>query len=297
MRKTETLGAYASLCASMLIFGSIGIFRKYLAVPSGFLALSRAVVGALFLLLVTVLCGRRFSFADIRRNILKLSVSGAFLGINWILLFEAYNHTTVSVATLCYYMAPVFIIVLSPFVLRERLTAKKVLCAAGSLGGMVLVSGIITGDVPSGDHIVGILLGFASAVLYAAVVLMNKKITDVSPYDKTFVQLAVASVVMLPYVLLCENVVSVTFDVRTVVLLAVVGIVHTGIAYALYFGALKVASAQSAALCSYIDPASALVMSAVILGERLDVYGMVGAIMILAFAVFGEISYKKRTSS
>lgn len=280
----------------MLIFGSIGIFRRYLALPSGFIVLSRAVVGALFLLVLTTLRGHRFSPAAIKKNFWKLFCSGAFLGINWILLFEAYNRTEVSVATLCYYMAPVFIITLSPVILKERLTVKKLICAVGSLFGMVLVSGIFTGGVPSGDHLAGILLGLASAVFYASVVLLNKKLADIEPYDKTFIQLAVSAAVVLPYVLFFEDVTSITFDVKTVVLLGVVGIVHTGIAYALYFGALRNAKAQSAALLSYIDPASALIMSAVILGERLDIYGMSGAALILLFALLGEVELKKKTN-
>jgi len=284
--------AHLSLSAAMLIFGSIGIFRRYLAVPSGFLVLSRAVIGALFLLFLTAIRGHKFSACAIKRNFLKLLCSGTFLGINWILLFEAYNRTEVSVATLCYYMAPVFIITASPVILKERLTAKKLFCAAGSLFGMVLVSGLFTGGVPSGDYLAGILLGLASAVFYASVVLLNKKLTDIEPYDKTFVQLTVSAAVVLPYVLVFEDVSSVIFDVKTVLLLGVVGIVHTGIAYALYFGALKTASAQSAALLSYIDPASALIMSAVILGERLDLYATAGAALILLFALFGEFEVK-----
>lgn len=296
MKKTEMARAYLSLCASMLIFGSIGIFRKYLPVPSGFLALTRAVVGAAFLLLIMIIGNRRLSTAAVKRNLWKLCLSGAFLGINWILLFEAYEYTAVSVATLCYYMAPVFIIAVSPFILKERLTTKKIICAAGSLLGMVLVSGIVTGGSLLGGNAIGILLGLASAVFYASVVIMNKKISDISPYDKTFVQLASAAVVMFPYVFICEDIASVPFDLRTVILLGVVGVIHTGVAYALYFGALRHTSAQSAALCSYIDPASALIMSALILGERLDLYGIIGAVMILAFAAVGEISLKKKAT-
>lgn len=289
MRKRENLASFVSICASMLIFGSIGIFRKYLPVPSGFLALSRAVTGALFLLAVTVLGRRRIDKASVKRNLPLLCMTGVCLGANWILLFEAFEYTSVSVATLCYYMAPVIIILSSALFLREGLTIQKVLCSVGALFGMILVSGIASGEMPGKADSIGILLGLCAAVLYASVVIINKKITDISPYDKTVVQLSAAAVVMLPYVLICEDVSAVTFDVRMVILLAVVGIVHTGIAYALYFGALRSVKAQSAALISYVDPASALVMSAVFLGERLEPYGIIGAVLILVFAAMAEI--------
>ena len=276
----------------MLIFGSVGIIRKYLTVPSGYIALTRAAVGAVFILLTTILCTRRLSAREIKQNLFKLFISGAFLGINWILLFEAFELTDVSVATLCYYMAPAFTVILSVFILKEALSIKKVLCAVGTFAGMVLVSGIMNGTSLSRENTAGILLGLASAAFYAGVVIVNKKISAISQYDKTFVQLAVAAAVVLPYVLVCEDISEVTFDVQTVMLLAVLGIVHTGIAYVMYFGSLEKISAQSAALCSYIDPASALVMSAVFLGERLDIFGIVGAAMILFFAALGETDTK-----
>lgn len=293
MKNKGKLRAYLSLCTSMLIFGSVGIIRRYLSAPSGFIALTRAAVGAVFILLTTILCRRRLSSFHIKQNLLKLCISGAFLGINWILLFEAYERTEVSVATLCYYMAPVFIVILSPVILKEHLTLKKIICAAGALAGMVLVSGIFTGHTASGEHTAGVLFGLASAAFYAGVVIANKKITAISLYDKTFVQLAVAAAVVLPYVLGCEDVSALAFDVQTAILLAVLGIVHTGVAYVLYFGSLEKISAQSAALCSYIDPVSALVMSAVFLGERLEIYGIVGAVMILLFAALGETDTKR----
>lgn len=272
----------------MLIFGSVGIIRRYLTAPSGYIALTRAAVGAVFILLVTILCRRRLSARHIKQNLFKLFISGAFLGINWILLFEAFEFTDVSVATLCYYMAPVFTVIMSAVILKESLSIKKVLCAVGTFAGMVLVSGIMSGASLSRENTAGILLGLASAAFYAGVVIVNKKMSAISQYDKTFVQLAVAAAVVLPYVLACEDVSAVAFDEQTVMLLAVLGIVHTGIAYVLYFGSLEKISAQSAALCSYIDPVSALVMSAVFLGERLDIYGIVGAVMILFFAALGE---------
>ena len=293
MKTSRKVGGYASIAASMLIFGSIGIFRKYLPVPSGFLALARAVIGVLFLLVVVVVTRRGISIGTIKKNLPYLCTSGIFLGVNWILLFEAYNYTTVSVATLCYYMAPVFIIAVSPFLLREKLTLKKAVCAVCALAGMLLISGLFSGGDKGVSDFSGILLGLASAAFYASVVLMNKRITDISPYDKTLVQLLTAAIVMLPYVLVCEDVTDVQFTPQAVIFLIIVGVVHTGVAYALYFGGLSKVSAQSAALCSYIDPASALVMSAVLLGERMDVYGIVGAVVILGSAALGEVDLKK----
>lgn len=294
MKPGSKLGGYASIATAMLIFGSIGIFRKYLPVPSGFLAMSRAVIGVAFLFAVMAVTRRKVSYGKIRKNLPCLLISGGFIGINWILLFEAYNHTTVSVATLCYYMAPVFIIAVSPFVLKERITPRKAVCGILALVGMFFVSGVFSGGDFASGQVAGILFGLSSAVFYANVVLMNKKMTDIPPYEKTLVQLMSSAVVMLPYVLACEDVTSIEFTPQVIVLLIIVGVVHTGAAYALYFGGLTAVSAQTAALCSYIDPASALIMSALILGERMDVYSIIGAVIILGSAITGEIEVKGR---
>lgn len=292
MKTKDKLSGFLSISAAMLIFGSIGIFRKYLPVPSGFLVLARSVIGILFLLALMAVTRKRISFKAIKNNFFCLCVSGIFLGVNWILLFEAYNYATVSVATLCYYMAPVFIIAVSPFLLKEKITLQKAVCTVLAFSGMLLISGVFSGG-SEGGNFVGVLLGLSSAVFYASVVLLNKKLTDISPYDKTLVQFFFAIVVIVPYVLLCEDVASVTFTPQVSVLLVIVGIIHTGVAYALYFGGLSKVSAQSAALCSYIDPASALILSALVLGERMDVFGIVGAVLVLGSAVLGEVDISK----
>lgn len=139
MKKYKTM----SLASAMFIFGTIGIFRKYIPLPSSVLAMARGWIGMLFLFCVLLIQGKKPSWREIQPNLLLLVLSGAFIGINWILLFESYQYTTVAVATLCYYMAPILVILASPFVLKEKLTAKKSLCVAVALLGMVFVSGVV----------------------------------------------------------------------------------------------------------------------------------------------------------
>ena len=184
----------------MCIWGTIGLARRFLPVPSGFLAMARGLMGAAFLLLLIRLRGKRLSGAPIRANLWKLVLSGAMIGFNWILLFEAYRHTTVAVAELCYYMAPVIILIAAPFVLRERLTPRKLLCVTTALVGMALVSELHKSGVSGVADGRGILFGLSAAVLYACVVLLNKRICGVDAYDRSVVQLGAAGVVLIPYV-------------------------------------------------------------------------------------------------
>ena len=275
--------------ASMLIFGTIGIFRRYIAVPSAFLAFSRGILGGLFLLAFIRLRKKTAGEKLPAKTVIWLAVTGAIMGVNWILLFEAYNHTTVAVATLCYYMQPTIVVLLSPLLFKEKLTPQKGICALMAIAGMVLVSGVISGEAAKKGDISGILLGLGAAVFYAAVVIMNKKISGMDAYQKTTIQLFSAGIVMIPYMLFTGGVGSIKFDPLTVILLVIVGIVHTGIAYVLYFGSMDGLKAQSIAIFSYIDPVSALLFSALLLKEPLNVTGIIGAIMIIGSAMMSEM--------
>ena len=291
--KRDSLGkGRLMLLSSMVIFGTIGIFRRYIPLPSGLIAFSRGLIGMLFLLAFVTLRGIRLSKENIRRNGWKLLLSGTFLGFNWILLFEAYRYTSVAVATLCYYMAPILVVLVSPLLFGESLGGRKLLCVVVALVGMVLVSGVVDSGFGGGNNLKGVLLGLGAAVLYASVVLMNKKITSISSYEKTIVQLGTAAAVILPYSLLTESVDPQAWTLRAVLCLVLVGIVHTGVAYCLYFSSLKFLPGQKAAILSYIDPLVAVVISVTVLGEPMTVMQAVGGILILGFTLWNEIKTK-----
>ncbi len=281
--------ARRSLILSMLIFGTIGIFRKYIPLSSGMLAMLRGFIGVAFLCAFLAVKKERLSFDIIRKKGLPLAISGALIGLNWIFLFEAYNYTSVAVATLCYYMAPILVILLSPLVLKEALPPRKLICVAVAFAGMVLVSGVVTEGMPSIQEATGIGLGLAAAALYACVILMNKRLADVPAYDKTIVQLLAAGVVLLPYNIAAPVAATAPITPLVIALVAVVGVVHTGVAYALYFGAIGKLPAQTVALFSYIDPVTAIVLSLVIFQEPMTLASAIGAVMVLGATLWNEL--------
>ena len=289
---SEENSARAKLALSMFIFGTIGIFRRGIVLPSSIIAMVRAVVGTLFLLGLILAKRQKIDREAVRKNLWLLILSGILLGFNWILLFEAYQYTSVATATLCYYMAPIFIILASPLLLKEKLTLRKGLCVVVALGGMVLVSGFAETGINGIGEMKGVLFGLAAAVFYASVVLLNKGIRDISAYDKTIMQLGIAAVVLLPYTLLTENWSTLSFDTNTVVMLLIMGIVHTGFAYAMYFGTTRVLSAQTLALFSYIDPIVAVLLSALVLKESMSVLSLVGAVAVLGSTIVSELPEK-----
>jgi RarD protein len=258
------------------------------------LAFARGLLGGLCLLSFTRFSGRSAKKPIERKKLRILILSGMIMGINWMLLFEAYNYTTVATATLCYYMAPTIVILLSPLLFKEKLGIKNSLCAIIAIVGMALVSGIAeSGGIQSTD-LKGILFGLGAACFYAGVVILNKLAPVEDAYRKTTIQLFSAAVIMIPYLLLTENFADFHLDGLSVVMLLVVCIVHTGIAYALYFGSMNRLKAQSIAVLSYIDPVSALILSALILHESLTVYGLIGAVLIIGSALGSEIRFKSK---
>lgn len=292
-KNNDIMFSKAKLALAMAVFGTIGIFIRYIPFPSSFIAMTRGFSGVVFLFLLNLFRKKKIDFSAVRKNIWVLLASGAAIGVNWILLFEAYNYTSVATATLCYYLAPIFVTLASPFVLKEKLTVKKFLCALCALVGMVFVSGVFeSGGVQKSDF-TGILLGTGAAVFYATVMLLNKKLKDIGDIDRTIFQLLFASTVVTPYVFLTENVVTFDYSVKAVVLLLIIGVVHTGFSYTLYFGSVGKLPAQTSALFSYIDPVVAIFLSAIVLKEGLSAFDIIGAVLILGSTLFGEINFKR----
>lgn len=279
---------YAPLITSMCIFGTIGILRRYIDLPSSYIALARAMIGTVFLVGLITVTKRPMDIPVIKRNLVWLILSSAAMGFNWIFLFESYNYTTVTTATLCYYMAPSIMVLASHFLFQERLTRRKGICVLVAFYGMVLVSGVLKSQLPTMAEIKGILFGLGAAVLYATVILLNKKMDISSSYDKTIFQLGLAGMILIPYTLLTEDVLGLTFTPLGVILLLVIGILHTGVAYAMYFGSIGKLPTQTVALLSYIDPILAIILSAMILGEPMGIPEILGSVMILGAAYISE---------
>ena len=277
LMKNSRTKSLLMLISSMLIFGTIGVFRRFIPLPSATLACVRGLIGGLFLVLVVLIKKRSLRFTFSARQVLLFALTGVLLGLNWILLFESYNYTSVAVGTLCYYMEPTIVILLSPFLFREKLTPKKLICAAVSLVGIALVSGIADVSSVGQRDVKGIVLGLGAAVLYSAVVIMNKKNPSDDAYGKTIIELFSAAVVLLPYVIVSGGIVGVEVGTTALIMTAVVAVVHTGVAYALYFGSMASLPSQTVAVMSYIDPVFAVILSATLLKEKITLKKMIGA--------------------
>lgn len=282
-----SFGALAALIAAMSVFGTIGVAKHYIPLGSGTVAFFRAAIGSLTLAFPLLLRCRRGAPLS-RRRLPLLFLSGAMIGANWILLFEAYRYTTVAIATVSYYMAPVLMIVAAALFFRERLSPLRVGCLLAAVFGLLLVSGLF--EPNGGGHLFGVLLGLSAALLYAAIILQNKLLSDIPAYDRTLCQMLSAAVVLFPYVLIVEDIGAVlTLRWDALLLLIGLGILHTGIAYVLYFFAVAKLRTVTVAIFSYLDPVLSVLLSALVLGEAMTPLAAIGSVIVLGAAALGEL--------
>ena len=280
------------LIISMTIFGTIGLFVRNIPLASAEIALYRAVMAAVLIGGYLLVSRQKISLGKMRKEIPLLLLSGMAMGINWILLFEAYKYTTVSVATLSYYFAPVIVTAVCPFLFKEKMTAKQLVCFIMSTIGLVMITGVGDGT-GGGNDLVGILFGLGAAAFYATVILLNKFIRQVGGIHRTFLQFLAAILILLPYVLLTGGVQIGSLNGIGWGSLLVVGLIHTGVTYCLYFTSLKDLPGQKAAILSYIDPLVAVLMSVTILGEKMTLWQVIGGSLILGFTLWNELPHKK----
>ena len=279
------------LIGSMLLFGSIGIFVKNIEFTSVQIALGRAIIGALFLFIFSIISKKTTSKELIKSNILILILGGICLSINWIFLFEAYKYTAISSATICYYLAPVIVMFLSPIIFKEKLTVVKIVCILSAMVGMLCVIGV--GNSSGSNNFVGILYALAAACLYSCVIILNKFLKDMLGLQSAFIELSIASLFLIPYVYFTDGISFSGVSSISIVLLLIIGIVHTGIAYLFYFNSIQNLESQTVAIYSYVDPISAIIMSSLLLGEKMAFLQVIGGILIIGSTFINEIFAKK----
>lgn len=289
MNESNSKKAYIMNISSLLIVGTIGVFRRSIPIGSSLLAFYRGLIGSVSLLIFALLFKRGSLGIPDKKKLTAMIINGAVISTNWMLLFEAYNYTTIPKATLAYYMQPTIVMLLSPIVFHEKLTARKLLCAGVSLFGMVLVTGI--GELSAADSdLRGILFALAAACFYAIAVMTNKKIGGADAYQKTIIQLLAAAVAMIPYMIIRGEFQGLwELDTKTLLLVLFVGIIHTGLTYILYFGSMSDLKAQTISVLGYIDPVTAMIVSYLVFREGLSFTSLIGAILIIGSAIVSEM--------
>ncbi len=275
--------SYGLYTLSMLIFGTNGLIVARLSLRAAQIVLLRTLLGGAVLTLPVLLRGG-FDRAALRADAPYLLLGGAVLGANWVALFEAFRLLNVSLATLIYYVGPMLVLLFSPLLFGEKLRGAKLAAVAVVAAGLVCISGSIVFGEP---RVGGLLAAILSALFYASLIVLNKRIVHTGGMQTAALELDAAFVVVLLYVMLTTGLPRPTR--ADLPYLALLGLVNTGLAYGLYFSGLQRLPAQSVALISYLDPASTLLYSALFLRETLTPLQLLGAVGIIGGAVFGEL--------
>ncbi len=270
---------------ALVLYGTIGTFLRDVDVPREIVVMCRGILGSSFILVFLASRHRKPDREAIRANLVWLVISGVSLGLNWIFLFAAYLHTTVAIASLCNYVAPIFVVMIAPVVFREPLNRRKVPCVIAAFAGIALVSGFWKGAAGS---VAGVLMGIMAAVCFVFILICNRNMHGINAYDKSIAQLIISAVTVLPYVLVRNLGSTLHWNIRSIVLILILGLVHTGFAYCLYFSGIAPLPVQTVAILGYLEPLVSVLCSAVILREHMDVWGWLGAALILGAAILSE---------
>jgi len=277
----------------MIIFGAVGVFAKYIDLSSSEIALFLSMIGGLFLLVVFCWTKQKVLWCKVKKNAAALFIASAALTGNWFFLFRAYKETTIANAALSYYFAPVLVIMLSPFVLKEKLSLKKAVCVGIALLGLLFI--LQSGRMETtGYHLLGIGYGLVAAGFYAIFTLVNKFIRDLDGLTNTILQLGLSVVMLVPFVLITGGFKIFTITGDAVVLMLMLGILHGGVGFYLFFSGMKGLKGQSIAVLSYIDPLTSLLISALVVGERITLQQLFGAVLLLGSTWIGEAGEKEK---
>ena len=187
-------------------------------------------------------------------------------------------------------MAPILVIAFTPLVLKEKHDPRKLPCIAAALLGIILVSNLFGGGI--GDP-AGIIYGLAGAVCFAAIVFCNRRMKELPAMDRALMQLGISAVTVLPYVLLKNGGLPVPGG-RALLIVLMLGLLQTGVAYCLYFRGMAVLPVQTVAILGYLEPVVSVLCSFFFLHEPLTLWGWIGAALVIAAAAVSELMPAQR---
>lgn len=268
---------------ALLMFGTNGIVASHISLSSYEIVLLRTLIGSLFLIAIIFITGCKLSFYKNKKQSAFLAVSGIAMGASWMFLYEAYTQIGVSISSLLYYCGPVIVMALSPLLFNEKLTLLKIAGFIAVLTGIFLVNGNVSVQLNK----LGILCGLMSAVMYAFMVICNKKAKDITGLENSMLQLLVSFLTSAVFVGIKQGY-AMDIQAESVLPIVILGLVNTGVGCYFYFSSIDRLPVQTVAVCGYLEPLSAVMFSSLLLNEQLTTLQIIGAILIIGGAICGE---------
>ncbi len=281
----KTRRVYLKYLTALLLFGSNGIVASYILLSSYEIVFTRTLIGSLFLVLVFLITRQKMRFWKNPAHFRNLVISGVAMGASWMFLYEAYAQIGVSIATLAYYCGPVIVMMLAPLLFKERMTWARVVGFLTVLLGMFLVNAQALSE---GRNAWGLTYGILAAVMYAFMVIFNKKASRITGLENPMWQLITSFITVAVFVGLKQGF-AIQIPPGSLVPILFLGVVNTGLGCYFYFSSIGAMPVQTVAISGYLEPLSALVFSAIFLGEALSPMQLAGAALILGGAALGEL--------
>ncbi len=276
---------YIKFIISLIIFGSNGLVASLISLSSHEIVFLRTLIGGLFLAAILLYQKKPLTALKNKRHFIFVVMSGISMGISWLFLYEAYNCSGVSLATLIYYCGPVFVMILSPVLFKESFTPAKLLGFAAVLLGMLCVN---INSLSGEGFSKGIIFSFLGAVFFALMTVLNKEGGSITGIENSAISILSSCATAAVFTAVRYGI-SFEIPVSSIAPVLFIGIVNTGLGCCLYFSSMSSLPAQSVSVCGYLEPLSALVFSALFLHESLLPLQLFGAFLIIGGAAFGEI--------
>lgn len=286
---------------SMIVFGTIGVVSHFIPLSSSAIVFYRALLATIFLLSATIIFKRKCDVVNLKKYFINLIFAGIFMGVNWVLQFEAFKISSVSIGTVCYNTMPIFVLILTPIMYKQKISFRAIICILVAMIGVIFVSNIFITGFKS-TELLGALCGVCAAIFYALVVMIGKKI-QLNSYDKVIIQFIVATLIMIPYIIIDKNSSFFFYDnidsstmILGLIMIIILGFFHTGFSYLVYFDSINLLKPEDIAIYTYIDPVVALILASIILKEKMNILQVIGAVLILGSTLFNEmVAIKHKT--
>jgi len=276
MLKSEMLG-YLYVAVAAVIWGSNGVIVNLVPLNAYVIAFFRVLFASLTLLPLMLLTQRPKMIEAARawRSMLAL---GGLLSLGWAFLFQSMKLIAIANAVLLNYMAPVFVALLAPIFLKERIEKITVVALATSMVGMMIISS--QQDLQAGSlNLSGVVFGLLAGLAYAGFIILSKK--TVAKYSSLAVALYAysATTIFLSPSLIGVNL---SLDLASWMLLFVLGAFNTGFAVTLYMKGLNLIKAQKAVVFTYLEPVSAAAFGSLFLAQQPTIQTLIGGLLILS---------------
>lgn len=291
MNKLDKKAFTKYLCA-LLLFGLNGIVASNIAMTSYEIVFLRTLIGSVLLTILFLVTRGKFTFLKHKKDFSFITLSGIAMGTSWMFLYESYQQIGVSLSSLLYYCGPVIVMILSPVIFKEKLTAPKIIGFLIVLAGISLVNGTAA---LSGGNIWGLFCGAMSAVMYFFMVTLNKQSKNIVGMENSVIQLTVSFLTVAVFVGIKQQFI-IHIPAESWIWILILGIFNTGVGCYLYFSPLAKLPVQTVAVCGYLEPLSAVFFSAILLGEKMTVIQVIGALCIIGGAMIGELVKSKEKS-